>query len=338
MPAEQAATNKKPAVKKAVDIEALVRWAYLDELSKRATSSAEGIWDGIREWGQKGGIDVGHGAAQRYPHFGLPHADAEAIEIAIGALAGASIDWHADFDWIAGDLAALVTIDDFRGKARAAFDPADAGSRLPGPRSGFDQRQIERAPVSDFTYTRDGGRAMRGLRVKAPRHGPRDVIMVNTIDAAALVVMHAVKGTRPDGWRVDDMRPLPTRAEGGKLNKVIGTLKGKNRYTTGSYCPLVWAPSPITIVQARADYVVWHRALARLAETLLLSAHDPSPPAASLAPWCEDTEKKRPLWSQPFERLKPLPLAAPRDTVSAPIKKARHSKVRRVPLDEGKKT
>jgi hypothetical protein len=45
----------------------LLRWAFQDELSKRKTSSAEGIWDRILEDGQRGGIDVGHSAAQRYP-------------------------------------------------------------------------------------------------------------------------------------------------------------------------------------------------------------------------------------------------------------------------------
>jgi hypothetical protein len=133
------------------------------------------------------------------------------------------------------------------------------------------------------------------------------------------------------------MRPEQTRAEGGKLAKVIGALKGKNRYTTGSYCPLIWLPSPIVIVQARADYVVWHRALTGLAETLTLVAHEALPPAAPLAPWCGDAEKGL-LWSQPFERVAPLLLAPAREAMAAPIKKARHSKVRRIPVDVGKKT
>ena len=47
-----------------MDTELLLRWAFQDELSKRKTSSAEGIWDRILEDGQRGGIDVGHSAAQ----------------------------------------------------------------------------------------------------------------------------------------------------------------------------------------------------------------------------------------------------------------------------------
>jgi len=71
---------EKETLKEHVDIEDLLRWAYLDELPKRQLSSAEEIWNGIAEYGQRGGIDIGQGAAQRYPHFGLPHSDALAIE------------------------------------------------------------------------------------------------------------------------------------------------------------------------------------------------------------------------------------------------------------------
>lgn len=98
--------------KKQVDIEQLLRWAYGDELIKRVTSSAEGIWDHIEDWGQRGGIDPGHGAAQRYPHFGLPHRDAEKIEVAVGNLPNMIIDWAASRDAIMGDLAALFNARD----------------------------------------------------------------------------------------------------------------------------------------------------------------------------------------------------------------------------------
>jgi hypothetical protein len=35
-------------VKTKIDIETLLHWAYRDELSKRQTSSAEGIWNRIQ--------------------------------------------------------------------------------------------------------------------------------------------------------------------------------------------------------------------------------------------------------------------------------------------------
>jgi hypothetical protein len=95
------------AAKKQVEIEKLLRWAYIDELSKRVTSSAEGIWDRIEDFGQRGGIDPGHGAAQRYPHFGLPHPDAEKIELAVSSLQNLIVDWKMSCVAIMGDLAML---------------------------------------------------------------------------------------------------------------------------------------------------------------------------------------------------------------------------------------
>lgn len=94
--------------KRSIEIEKLLHWAYRDELSKRTTSSAEGIWDQIAEYGQRGGIDPGHGAAQRYPHFGLPHPDAEEIEKAVARLENLILDWSASCDAIMGDMAPLI--------------------------------------------------------------------------------------------------------------------------------------------------------------------------------------------------------------------------------------
>jgi len=55
------ATHAKAGLKRDVEIERLLNWAYRDELSKRMTSSAEGIWQHMGEYVQRGGIDVGHG-------------------------------------------------------------------------------------------------------------------------------------------------------------------------------------------------------------------------------------------------------------------------------------
>jgi hypothetical protein len=72
--------------RRALDIEALLVWAYRDELSKKYTSSAEAIWGRI-------GIGPAHDSdqrtatsAQRYPHFGTPHPDAIVIEDAVSNL------------------------------------------------------------------------------------------------------------------------------------------------------------------------------------------------------------------------------------------------------------
>lgn len=101
-------------MKQAIDIEKLLHWAYRDELSKRVTSAAEGIWDRIDDNGKLGGIGDdgrrGDRGAQRYD-FGLPHPDAEEIERAVGSLPDAVVDWEASRDAISAGLASLLTRD-----------------------------------------------------------------------------------------------------------------------------------------------------------------------------------------------------------------------------------
>jgi hypothetical protein len=116
------------AAKVEMDIEMLLRWAYRDELSKRAVSAAEGIWDRIQDNQHHGGIDrTHHGAGQRYAHFGLPDPDAERIERAVTTLDEQIIDWPQSIDAIAGDLGGLITINDVA--------PSTAPKRV--PRAGW---------------------------------------------------------------------------------------------------------------------------------------------------------------------------------------------------------
>ena len=39
-----------------MDVEQLLRWAYVDELSKQQLSAAEAVWDGIFDFANHGGI------------------------------------------------------------------------------------------------------------------------------------------------------------------------------------------------------------------------------------------------------------------------------------------
>lgn len=282
-----------------IEIECLLHWAYRDELSKRQTSSAEGIWDHIEEWGQRGGIDPGHGAAQRYPHFGLPHADAEAIERAVGSLPDGMIDWASESEAIMGDLLGLA-------------DTRPLAARPKPPRT------------TKILY-RDKYRDKLGWRSEtlAP---PRDVIMVRSLQTAALVTMHASMGSRPD-WREDPPRPYWIEAERGPSRaKIVGECRGRDHYTTGSYCPLQWLPSPLTIAAARGDYLAWHRGLVTLAETLALDAHEVLPPAAPEYPWLEPSEPRAVYTVGESTRTK-LPLVPQRDRIGPPLPRPRHGPV-----------
>lgn len=289
-------TNKQTSAREKRDIEKLLSWAYLEEISKRHTSAAEGIWDRLSQYGSLGGIDPdpGHGSAQRYAQFGLPHPDAEAIEKAVSALGSVSIEDH--FDVIVGELAALVSINDLRPRKAARV-----------------QGRVTEAGYYDPNHM-------------PPAFAPRDVILVRSVNVAALVVTHAVMGTRPD-WTSEQPRPKAVSATRGRGFAVVGECRGKDLYTAGSYCPLAWEPSPIEIIQARADYAVWHDALTRLAATLELEDFEPLPPAASAAPW-HDEQKTERVWSYAVAPATPLPLKPQRKRAGPPPTKHRRRPAR----------
>lgn len=290
-----------------IDIETLLHWAYRDELSKKQLSSAEGIWDRIREEGRMGPIDRGHGSAQRYCHFGLPDPDAERVGQAVTALQDLVIDWAQSFDAVAAELSGLISVTDMAPAAKSH----------------------QRAPQASWGAA--GAKALKawGLAGGDPvRVGPRDVLMVNSINVACLVTMHAIRGTRPD-WIEEGPRPKPTPAERGTHAKIFGECKGKNLYSLGAYCPLRWSPSPASIVSSRADYVAWHRGLCQLAATIKLDKFTALPPKAPETPWSEPvTLRGEPIEIRPEIELSKLPLKPDRVRMGPPLRTAKASPVR----------
>lgn len=253
-----------------IDVEALLRWAYVDELSKRQTSAAEGIWDRIEEYGNHGGIDKGHGAAQRYSHFGLPDPDAEEVERAVASLGEVEIDWNLSLDAIAGELSGLVSVNDLERRSNAPR-PTNVGWGNAGTKA-----------LHAF-FGEDGARQVHDR--------PRDVLMMNTVNLSALVTRHAIKGTRPDYW---DDEPVAERvpAKNGGGAALVGECKGKNVYSTGSYCPLQWSPSPTSVITSRAEYALWHHGLVALSRMLDLRKYTVLPPHAPMAPWFGDEQSR----------------------------------------------
>lgn len=292
-----------------IDIETLLHWAYRDELSKRQTSAAEGIWDKIEDYGNHGGIDRGHGAAQRYAHHGLPDPDAERIERAVSALQDIIIDWSASFDAIASDMAGLITVNDVGGQPQ----------------------QRRRQPRADWGAAGDKAlQAWWGPKGNIPpRNRPRDVIMVGGLRTAALVTMHAIRGTRPDWWD-EPIKPMPTPAKKGPNAMILGECRGRNLYSLGAHCPLIWEPSPLSIVSSRAEYVAWHRGISQLATTLELAKFTALPPKAPAMPWNDPPQSARgePVTIRPDVKLQHLPLApdrgrkvaAPRHPKAGPVR------------------
>jgi hypothetical protein len=295
-----------------MDIERLLHWAYRDELSKRRTSAAEGIWDRIAEDGQRGGIDPGHGAAQRYSHFGLPDPDAEAIEREIALLENVVVDWNQCFEYVAGDLAGLVRVNDIERKPR------------PNPRQ------------PQASWGKAGEKALKawwkGDDPTPPHDRPRDVLLVGGISTKVLVTSHAIRGDRPD-WREDHPEPRMVPAIKGPNAMIVGECRGRNLYTSGSYCPLKWEPSPVSVLQSRADYLAWRNGLVVLCGRLNLSKFIPLPPKAPEFPWIDPEDEGEIVSILPDEPLASLPLAPIRDR-AGPMKRQRRASPVRYPLLE----
>lgn len=292
-----------------IDIETLLLWAFRDELSKRQTSSAEGLWDHIGELGQRGGmeIDRGHGSAQRYAYIGLPDPDALLIEKAVAGLEDLVIDWPQSFDAIAGDLAGLITVNDMARRETAPRTPK-AGWGAAGTKA------------LNAWWGPEGGMLARDR--------PRDVLMVGGLRTAALVTMHAVKGTRPD-WVEESPQPIPTPAKKGTNAAILGECRGRNLYSLGACCPLIWEPSPLSIISSRAEYVAWHHGLTTLASTLQTEKFTALPPKASRLPWLEiagPITGLKPVMPAPGNRASDwgtLPLAPHRGRKGPPLRTQR---------------
>lgn len=267
--------------KLAVEIESLLRWAFREELPKRQISSAEGIWRDMEISGPFGQVDSGSSGAQRYPHHGLPHRDAIAIEAAVLELPLVEIDWNESLDAIMGDLTSLMQINDLK----APLQPRPTASSW-----------NEKAFLP---------------RERTINHS-RDVIMDGSVQTAALIQSHASQGTRPK-WFPDQPTCHPTPSRDPSKAMLVGQRGGRNLYSIGSHCPLTWRPSPIAVAQHRADYIGWWRGLSMLAEALELDDHAALPPLAPQLPWF-DAEAKPWVYGDPApRRMGALPLKPQRE-------------------------
>jgi hypothetical protein len=282
-----------------IEVEALLQWAYRDELPKKYMSSAEGIWATIEELGHNGGVDVGHGAAQRYPHYGLPHPDAIAIERAVSSLPDYPLDWQSEAADLLGPLIALI---------------------MPWCGPG---RPVQRFSVASWQY---------GATKVRQRLAPPRGVLGPVVSPAALVTMHAKMGTRPD-WFNDWPKPEKVLADRGGQPKLIGKFRrGEGKipiYEDGSYNLIEWCPSPITIAQDRADYVAWYRGLRYLASTLNLVGHIVLPPTAPEFPW-RDREHAPVIINLARPHMSRLPLHPQRPTMGPPLRQPKAGKGKNV--------
>jgi hypothetical protein len=273
-------------MKKSVDIEKLLQWAIREELPKGKAASAE-PWEILRRFGELGGIIVDGGGPRDNLGFvpGEPHPDALAIARTV--------------NWIERD-----------GRVSLA-DLASVHSLL-----------------GDYA-------ALDHLAVKA--------IMAAHFNSAALVITCAIQARRPQ-WDVGTPTPRAVMREttGRPAALVYGTdadgevtilrrNKGSSATRYGAYdirfrpyCPLAWeTPTIGVLAEARAEFVVWHRALTAIARDLAgqLQDYEPLPPACSATPWSlPDPPAPRVFQPEKSAPLAKLPVAPKRGAPRPPLR------------------
>lgn len=294
---------------KTIDSEALLGWAYRDELPKRelaGAGSGEGLlggggWAPIEAAGELMTLCGDGRRAQFYAALWRdgPHPDALMVEAAVQGLAGAEPTLHVAPALLLADMPAAVQLE-----AEAAL----ASWRC---------------------------------------------------DVAALAITCAVLGRRPD-WRAEPPKRQAVMAPGGRghpawfiAEEVTGPFGGRHsverqvpidprtrRPPKGAYRKWYSEPPVAHLIGGRIDWLVWHAALAALAESLAgrLSAHAVRPPALAAMPWIDGSEDMhrvpRVLPSLVLERAEEP--GAPRRSV--PLRRARMPRggpVRRVEGTDG---
>jgi hypothetical protein len=240
-------------MKKTIDIEKLLHWAMREELPKGQAISASS-WDIVSQYAALGvRVDVSRGGGDGLGFLaGDPHPDAIIVADAVRALGeDAHFEDRVEVLMLFGDLAAI------------------AG-------------------------------------------GAVDAIMSATFNPKAIVISKATQGSRPR-WEFempvacqmffearnsrDELRTYPIVHGTDAGGDVVMMKKNRGRAfkRDGEYdlaltprSPLEWCdPSPLTIADARAEYIAWYLALVTLANRLRgkLADHEPAHPSAPMMPW-----------------------------------------------------
>lgn len=240
--------KSKPCAKRRLDIEALLRWAYLEELPKvprlnAAPAGFRGAWDkvaqALEELSLAGLDDNRYGVVPDFSAQSLPHADALLVHEAVERLDLCALDLPADWS----PLSDLGDIDGHAGNV--------AGDAL----------------AALTTVDRDGVRHLR----RTPRR---------------LVMRHALLGGCPD-WQIDPPE-VKFVSEFGKAKwfvREVVTVEGpcgpvpteievdgfdhKRRIPKpDAYRKTFLEPDPTAGCVGRGEYEVWRAALDVLFEDL----------------------------------------------------------------------
>lgn len=245
-------------MKRQVEIEKLLQWAYRDELPKQVPAGSSLMADLAMLGAPIDRSDM----SDRFPvGAGAPHPDALLIDWHVRGLQPVIVNWSGQRRALMGDLAPYLDRDQ-------PVTPA-----------------MDDSPVVDIeryrTITGGQGVCTRVVERRRPLPQVRE-------DTSTLVMMHARMGTRPL-WQMP-IRLGPVLSRNHKP-AMIGRMIRKNVYTAGSHCPLQLNPSAQDIARARFEYRVWHNALTELARVVCdMQEHTALPPSAAAFPWLHDDE------------------------------------------------
>jgi hypothetical protein len=249
--------------KRKLVIEALLSWAYLEELPKQHVGG-NGLLSDLAMLGTP--VDKGEIGDRMPVGAGPPHPDALLIDYYVRALPYVRVDWKRQRHYLMGPLAAWLDPNDITVSAMAT-----------GPR----------VSVQMHPRGRVGKKKLRA----AARIDRNAIVEPHMESAAGLIMLHARLGTRPI-WEMGDISVRPVIA-GNNQPDMIGRSTRRGHYSEGSYCPLRLDPPPQEIAAARFEYMVWHQALLALVECAReLREYEALPPSAPAQPWVANTVEK----------------------------------------------
>lgn len=253
--------------KKRVEIEALLRWAYRDELPKsqtpgRWTAPARGGWDAMAKFGDYLTM-IDETALNRWgvvptgDASGEPHPDALRVAGAVSALDALEVALPACWNPFAdlGDFGALGEAAADEALRRLTEVAADGTRRLRSAPSLLVLRQAVLGGCPEWAAEKPQARPLRG-----PEGRPLWFVR-RLITSAASDVPFEVE---LDGFDARARRPLPD-----------------------AYQKIILDPSPVDAGASRGEYEIWRFALDVLVEELsgALEDHEPTPSTRARRPW-----------------------------------------------------
>ncbi|MBS7699182.1 MULTISPECIES: hypothetical protein [unclassified Chelatococcus] len=263
-------------MKRTMDIEAVLRWAYREELPK-ALGSANGPsdsirpgWAGISSYAQLlAVIDYNrYGVLPDLTALDAPHVDAVRVFDAVRALDGCAVEVPDAWDPL-GDM----------------------------PEIGDDAASLAAQALQRATYIdQQGQRHFRGRRQLVERFALMGGCPVWEMDVPERKVERQASTGQP-AWFID--RVVYEETCDGRVVERTVTVEGYNhtrrRPYPGAYQRTYLEPDPVPGIIGRIEYELWHAALALLVEDLAdgLESIALTPCARPARPW-EDGQARAP--------------------------------------------